>query len=84
MEKLMDLPNIGKVTAQNLIASGVNTVEDFLNIGAKASYIKVRQSADPSAWINVLLGLVGAEMGIKKKEIPSDIVNEMKEFFKSI
>ena len=49
MENLTVLPNIGKVIAQNLTKSGIATVNDFMNAGAKEAFIKIRLSADPNA-----------------------------------
>ena len=84
MEKFTDLPNIGKVNAQKLITSGIATVEDFLALGAKESFLKVRQAADPDACLHMLLALAGAERGIKKKDLPADVAADLKAFFNSI
>ena len=84
MERLRDLPNLGKVNEEKLITSDIATVEDFMKLGAKESFIKVRQSADPDACMHMLLALAGAEMGIKKKELPPAVVADLKEFFKYV
>jgi len=84
VENFMDLPNIGKVNAGKLVASGITTVEEFMNIGAKEAFIKIRQSTDPGLCMSALLALAGAEMGIKKKELPEDIVADLREFFGSV
>lgn len=47
MNKLSDLPNVGKVLEQNLIAVGIQTPEQLREIGSKEAFVRIRLNADP-------------------------------------
>lgn len=80
MERLEDLPNIGKVVAQQLIQVGIESPAKLKAIGAKEAWLKI-QEIDDSACINRLYGLQGAVEGIKKTQLDFETKADLKEFY---
>jgi len=46
MEKLTDLPNIGKETVQLLNTVGITSPNDLVNLGSQEAWLKTRE-VDP-------------------------------------
>jgi DNA transformation protein len=84
MSELSKLPNVGKVLEENLMAVGIETPEQLLEIGAKEAFRRVRLQRDPGACLHMLYGIQGAILGISDKLLPADIKQELKAFFHSL
>lgn len=84
MSELSKLPNVGKVLEENLMAVGIETPEQLLEIGAKEAFRRVRLQRDPGACLHMLYGIQGAILGIPDKLLPADIKQELKAFFHSL
>ena len=82
MEKLSQLPNIGKVLAAQLEQVGVDTADTLKAQGAKAVWLKI-QAIDPSACINRLMALEGAIEGVKKTALSDDVKADLKSFYRA-
>ncbi|WP_279160394.1 TfoX/Sxy family protein [Thomasclavelia cocleata] len=80
MERLEDLPNIGKVVSRQLIQVGIESPEKLKAIGAKEAWLKI-QAIDDSACLNRLYGLEGAVEGIKKSQLDFEIKADLKQFY---
>lgn len=80
MERLEDLPNIGKVVYRQLIQVGIESPEKLKAIGAKEAWLKI-QAIDDSACLNRLYGLEGAVEGIKKFQLDFEIKADLKQFY---
>ncbi len=80
MEKLSDLPNIGRDTEMRLRETGIRTPEELKKIGAEQAWLSI-QKFDKNVCLNRLLGLEGAILGIKKNGISKERKLELKEFF---
>lgn len=80
MERLEDLPNIGKVVAQQLIQVGIKDPDELKAIGAKEAWLKI-QAIDDSACIHRLYGLEGAIEGIKKTQLDFETKADLKKFY---
>lgn len=80
MEKLSDLPNIGKEVERQLNEAGITTYEQLKSLGAEAAWIRI-QEKDESACIHRLYALEGAILGIKKSLLPNERKTELKEFY---
>lgn len=78
MGKLEDLPNIGKVVAQQLIQVGID--DPIKLIGAKEAWLKIQQ-INESACIHRLYALEGAVEGIKKTQLDYETKAELKQFY---
>lgn len=81
MEKLEDLPNIGKVVAQQLIQVGIDSPIKLKEVGAKEAWLKI-QAIDESACIHRLYGLEGAIEGIKKTQLDYETKADLKQFYR--
>ena len=80
MDRLEDLPNIGKVVSRQLIQVGIESPEKLKAIGAKEAWLKI-QAIDDSACLNRLYGLEGAVEGIKKSQLDFEIKADLKQFY---
>ncbi len=80
MERLEDLPNIGKVVSRQLIQVGIESPEKLKAIGAKEAWLKI-QAIDDFACLNRLYGLEGAVEGIKKSQLDFEIKADLKQFY---
>ena len=80
MERLEDLPNIGKVAVRQLIQVGIESPEKLKAIGAKEAWLKI-QAIDDSAYLNRLYGLEGAVEGIKKSQLDFETKADLKQFY---
>jgi len=80
MEKLSDLPNIGKEVEKQLIEVGITTYEQLKSFGAEAAWLKI-QKIDDSACIHRLYALEGAIHGVKKSLLPVERKAELKDFY---
>lgn len=83
MEKLTDLPNIGKDTARLLTEAGIDTPEKLRAMGAKDAFIHLRLR-DPSVCINRLCGLQGAIEGIRWHGLSAETKADLNAFFKEL
>lgn len=82
MGQLAKLPNIGEKVEEQLLAVGITTTEELVNMGAENAWLKI-QTIDESACIHRLLALEGAILGIKKTDIPEKRRAELKNFYNS-
>lgn len=69
--KLHDLPNIGGVLENQLIAVGIDTPEKLREIGTEQTFIKLK-AYDGGSCFHKLTAIEGAVQGIPKKEISAE------------
>ena len=79
MSTLTDLPNVGKVLAQNLRAVGIDTPEQLRELGTQEAFRRIR-AIDPGACIQMLYGLHGAVLGIRDRDLPAEAKLELRQF----
>ncbi|WKY45946.1 TfoX/Sxy family protein [Eubacteriaceae bacterium ES2] len=80
MEKLSELPNIGKELERQLNEIDVITYDQLKILGAEKTWLMIR-AIDPSACIHRLYALEGAICGVKKSLLPQDRKEELKLFY---
>lgn len=80
MGEISKLPNIGPVVEEQLNQVGITTYEQLKEIGSKQAWLNV-QSIDPTACIHRLYSFEGAIRGIKKKDLPPDVKEDLKDFY---
>lgn len=68
-DSLTSLPNIGKVTAENLNKIGITTKTEFLRADPYVLFDKMLQNIDPFMCRCALASLVGAKNGIPWPEV---------------
>jgi len=83
MEKLSDLPNIGKVLEKNLNDIGVYTQKQLREIGSKNAFIYIRL-IDSGACLHMLYGIQGAIEGIRYTQLAESTKQDLKRFFNSL
>ncbi len=84
MGELSDLPNVGKVLEENLLAIGIKTPEQLQQIGAEEAFLRIRLQRDPGACLHMLYGIQGAILGIPDKFLPAQAKQELKKFYRSL
>jgi len=82
MGELSKLNNIGPVVEEQLIRVGITTLGELKAAGSKDAWLRIR-AIDDSACIHRLYSLEGAIRGVKKKELPQDVKENLKEFYNS-
>lgn len=82
--ELTKMPNIGKVTAGQLVEAGVDTPDKLRYMGAKEAFLRIRAQSDPTACVRVLYGLEGAVRGVKDTELPEAVKKDLLAYFKSL
>lgn len=81
MGELSKLQNIGSVVEEQLNAVGITTFDQLKAMGSKQAWLKI-QSIDSSACIHRLLALEGAIRGVKKAQLPEDVKEELRAFYR--
>jgi DNA transformation protein len=56
MEKLSNLPNIGKIVEEQLNNVGIKDYETLKKVGSKEAWLRIKQK-DPSACYNRLMAI---------------------------
>ncbi|MCF7794109.1 MAG: TfoX/Sxy family protein [Candidatus Cloacimonetes bacterium] len=81
--KLHEMPNIGKQLAAKLEKVGINDSEEFITIGSKEAFVRIKTELDDGC-INMLYTLEGAVQGIRWHSLSKDQKNELKIFYDSL
>lgn len=80
MNKLADLPNIGRVLEKKLHEVEVNGQEELKNLGAKEAFLRI-QRMDPTACLHMLYALEGAVQGIRYTQLTQEEKQGLKDFY---
>ena len=81
---LTNLPEIGRVTAEELIAVGVPDAATLREIGAKAAFERIRSRLDPGACIQLLWGLTAAVEGVRVRELSPQTKADLRAWHRSL
>ena len=81
MGELSKLPNIGKTVEAQLIEAGIDSPEKLKEFGSRAAWLKIQEN-DPSACYNRLCALEGAGRGVRWHDLPPEVKEELKDFYK--
>jgi DNA transformation protein len=84
MSALSDLPNVGKVLADNLQKVDIQTPEQLRRIGAEEAFIRIRMQADPGACLHMLYGIQGAIDDIPDRFLPVQTKERLRLFYKTL
>lgn len=87
MEKLLteltNLPNIGKVLANNIISIGINSSGELLLLGAEKSFIRIL-AVNNGACLQQFYALEGAIKNVRWHDLPKERKKELKSFYNSL
>jgi len=81
MGELAQLPNIGAVLEEQLMQVDITTADELRETGAKVAWLRIQQ-LDESACVNRLMALEGAIRGVRKTQLPDDVKEDLKEFYR--
>lgn len=84
VDKLLDMPNIGPVLAENLKRIGVDAPEQLRAMGAERAFLEIRSRVDPTACLHQLEALAGAVAGVRKNQLPPERKAELKSWYHSL
>lgn len=82
MGEIAKLPNIGVTLERQLEAVGITTVEQLKALGSRQAWLRIK-AVDDSACIHRLLALEGAIRGVKKTELPNEVKEDLREFYRA-
>lgn len=83
MNELQELPNIGKILKEELLAVGIDSPQALQKLGGKEAFLRIRRK-DPTACFHKLLALEGAARGVRKYDLPEEVKADLKVFFESL
>lgn len=81
MNKLTELPNIGKILAAKLKTVGIDTEQELRKIGSENAIIKISTLENSGTCINMLYALEGAIQGIRWHGLEDGRKQELREFY---
>lgn len=84
MSDLMELPEIGAVTAKQLSAVGLGDAEALRAAGAEEAFLRIRDELDPGACVRLFTGLDCAVRGISSKELTPEEKAELRARFRAL
>ncbi len=82
MQRLSDLPNIGKTMEKRLADVGINDVETLMQTGSKEAFIKLCLHEGDTCFSS-LCGLEGAIQGIRWHNLSTETKADLKKLFNS-
>lgn len=82
MGEIAKLVNIGEVVEKQLADVGITTFEQLKEIGSKQAWLRIK-AIDDSACIHRLLAMEGAIRGVKKTDLPEDVKEDLREFYRA-
>ncbi|KAJ53598.1 DNA transformation protein [Clostridium tetanomorphum] len=82
MEKLSDMPNIGKTLEKKLIEAEINSPEMLKSLGSKEAFIRIK-IIDNTVCYNTLCALEGAVQGTRWHNLTEMCKQDLKNFFQS-
>ncbi|GEO47545.1 TfoX/Sxy family protein [Companilactobacillus kimchii] len=85
IEKLTDLPNIGKVLNEQLSKINVTDVVTLKKLGSQKVYLKLKSLKAPDRFycIQMLYSLEGAIQGVPYTKLSSEKKTELLNFFRT-
>jgi len=81
--KLHDLPNIGGVLENQLIAVGIDTPEKLRELGTEKTFVRLK-AYDSGSCFHKLTAIEGAVQGIPKKDISDERKAQLRKFFEGL
>lgn len=81
MNKLSDMPNIGKTLETKLQQVGILTPENLIGTGSEQALLRIR-AIDDTACYSMLCALEGAIQGIRWHDLPGERKEELKTFLR--
>ena len=84
MAELISLPEIGPVSARQLIAVGITSADELRAVGAKEALLRIRAECDPGACLNMLMGLEAATRGVRASALDPAVKADLRDWFRTL
>jgi DNA transformation protein and related proteins len=84
MGGLADLPNVGKVLERSLLEVDIRTPDQLRRVGSHEAFLRIRTTVDPGACLHMLEGIEGAIRGVPDTELPQDVRDALRAFYRSL
>ncbi|GEM_PF-285097 len=84
LSSLTDLPEIGAVTASQLVAVGIEDADALREVGALEAFVRIREQLDPGACLQLFTGLECAVRGIRAKQLSPDDRADLRARFRAL
>lgn len=81
---LMSLPEIGAVTATQLVEVGIDTPTALRTVGSKEAFLRIRDQLDPGACISLLRGLEAAVQGVRARDLEPRVTTDLNQWKKNL
>ena len=81
---LMSMPEIGAVTAQQLVAVGIDTPAELRTVGSREAFLRIRERLDPGACIALLHGLEAAVQGVRARDLEPRVKTDLNQWKKDL
>ena len=81
---LTSLPEIGAVTAKQLVTVGIDTPDALRTVGAKEAFLRIRDQLDPGACIALLHGLEAATQGVRARDLEPQVKADLNQWKKDL
>jgi len=81
---LIELPEIGPVSAEQLIAVGIADAERLRAVGAREAFERIRDERDPGACLNLLLALEAAVRGVRVKALDDATKADLRSWWRAL
>lgn len=83
MNTLHDMINISKVIEGKLIEVGIETPQSLEELGSKGAFRRLKHN-DPTVCVNMLCALEGALRGIRWHNLPDEVKQDLRDFYKTL
>ncbi|WP_043534828.1 TfoX/Sxy family DNA transformation protein [Actinomyces polynesiensis] len=84
MSDLTGLPEIGTVTASQLVAVGISDADTLREVGAPEAFVRIRDQLDPGACLQLFTGLECAVRGIRSGQLTPQDRAELRARFRAL
>jgi len=81
---LMSLPEIGAVTAKQLVMVGIDTPAELRTVGSKEAFLRIRDQLDPGACTALLHGLEAAVQGVRARDLEPQVRTDLNQWKKDM
>ena len=82
MSRITDL-NLGRTMEKKLNSVGIHSAEELTAVGSREAVARLKKEY-PSTCVVILYHLQAAIEGVEMKDLPSEIREDLKNYFKSL
>ncbi|MGQ2286917.1 TfoX/Sxy family DNA transformation protein [Leuconostoc suionicum] len=72
------IKGMGPTGQKKLAEIDINTLDELTKTGSKQAFKKIAQSVDKNICVRMLYDMEAAIRGVKSKDLPADVKNDLK------